>query len=86
MTMANVCISFMSTATDAICCIIAKKDSLFGSQKIFSFCSVFTGFGGILGGLIGGYFTQSNIPNYLFLIYSILGLVVAYMGLLIDET
>ena len=84
-TIANTCYSWMSTVTDAMTCQMSKKDKDFGSQKLFSICQAAYGTGGIIGGIIGGGFTQYNHPKYIFLIYSLLGLLVASMGILLDE-
>jgi uncharacterized membrane protein YfcA len=38
------------------------------------------GLGGVIGGIIGGLTTQYSHPKYLFIAYSLMGLLVSFQG------
>lgn len=43
------------------------------------------GFGGMFGSVVGAYVTQYLHPKYTFLIYSLYGLVIAYLGINLSQ-
>jgi len=77
--------AFVNVVADAIMCIQARKDPEHGSQDLIAFSWLATGLGGILGSFASGILTQYYHPKYSFLLYSFMGLVVAFNGLYLDE-
>lgn len=77
--------AFVNVVADAIMCIQARKDPEHGSQDLIALSWIATGFGGILGCGVGGVMTQYFHPKYSFLLYSFMGLIVAFNGLYLTK-
>ena len=77
LTVANFSEAVVNVVTDAVLCIEARKDAENGSKNLFSVAWVATALGGIIGGVLGGYFTEYSHPKYIFLMYSIMGLLIS---------
>lgn len=77
----SMCIAFINVVVDAIVCVQARRDPEHGSQDLMSLAWIANGIGGVAGCLLGGYMTQYCHPKYSFLIFSIMGLVLALCGL-----
>jgi hypothetical protein len=52
-----------------------------GSEKLQAFSWIVRGFGGITGAIVSAVMTEYFHPKWCILIYSIIGLVIAYSGL-----
>lgn len=81
----SMCIAFSNVVVDAIVCIQARRDPESGSQDLMSLAWIAQGFGGVAGCLLGGYVTQYWHPKYSFLIFSIMGLILAICGLTLGK-
>ena len=81
----SMCIAFINVVVDAIVCVQARKDPLHGSQELMSLAWMAQGFGGVIGCLLGGYMTQYCHPKYSFLIFSVMGLVLAVSGCFLSK-
>lgn len=81
LSVSSMCIAFINVVVDAIVCVQARKDPVHGSQDLMSLAWIANGLGGVAGCLLGGYMTQYCHPKYSFLIFSIMGLILALCGL-----
>lgn len=81
----SMCIAFINVVVDAIVCVQARKDPVHGSQDLMSLAWMTQGVGGVAGCLLGGYMTQYCHPKYTFLIFSVMGLVLAVSGLFLSK-
>ena len=81
----SMCIAFINVVVDAIVCVQARKDPEHGSQDLMSLAWMTQGIGGVIGCLLGGYMTQYCHPKYSFLIFSVMGLVLAISGLFLSK-
>jgi len=73
--------AFVNVVSDAIMCIQARKDPVHGSQDLIAFSWLCTGVGGMIGSFASGILTQYYHPKYSFLLYSFMGLIIAFNGM-----
>lgn len=85
LSISSMCIAFINVVVDAIVCVQARKDPVHGSQDLMSLAWIANGLGGVAGCLLGGYMTQYCHPKYSFLIFSIMGLMLALCGLSLSD-
>lgn len=85
LTLANLSEAVVNVVTDALLCIESRKDKENGSKNLFSVAWIARALGGIAGGLIGGYYTEYSHPKYIFLLYSLMGILISFHGSKIPE-
>lgn len=77
--------AFLDVIVDALMVVHSKVDLEDGSEQLQSLSWSAMGVGGMFSSLVGAYVTQYHHPKYTFLIYSVYGLVVMYLGLFIND-
>jgi MFS family permease len=77
--------AFVCTVVEAIMVQEARKDPVNGSQNLVSFFQFSAGCGGFIGSILGGYITQYAHPKIGFLIYSFMGLAIAFTSMFLNE-
>lgn len=80
LTLAALSEAFVNVVADAIMCTQARKDPEHGSQDLIAFSWMAAGIGAMIGCFISGIMTQYFHPKYSFLMYSVMGLIVAANG------
>ena len=73
--------AFMDVIVDSMMVIQSRHDKENGSEKLQSFSWIVRGFGGISGSLIAAFMTEYFHPKWCILVYSLLGILIAYSGL-----
>lgn len=77
--------AYLDVIVDAMMVTYSRIDEEDGSEQLQSLSWISLGAGGIFGSLFGGFMTQSMHPKWGFLLYSLYGLVVMGLGLMLKE-
>jgi len=70
----------MDVIADSMMVIQARKDPVYGSERLQSYCWTIRAFGGITGALIAAFITEYMHPRWCAFLYSLLGVLVIYTG------
>jgi len=77
--------AFMDVIVDSMMVIQSRKDLVNGSEKLQSYSWIVKGFGGIVGSVLAAFLTQNCHPRWCFLVYSCLGVLVAFSGIKLNK-
>lgn len=76
--------AYLDVLVDAMMVVEAREDEDEGSEQLQSLSWIALGLGGVFGSLVGGMLMERD-PNLIFGMYSLYGLIVAVLGLNINE-
>ena len=77
----NLASAFMDVVVDGLMVMQARRDQTNGSQNLQTYSWQLLGFGGIIGGLLGGVITQYYDSHLVFYIFGFLGFLIMLSGL-----
>ncbi len=67
--------AFISVVTEAIMVTESREDLNFGAQDFLALNFFSRGVGGVVGSIFGGSLTENYDPSYVFLWYSLIGII-----------
>ena len=77
----NLASAFMDVVVDGLMVMQSRRDQTNGSQNLQTYSWQLLGFGGIIGGLLGGVITQYYDSHLVFYIFGSLGFLIMLSGL-----
>ena len=79
----NVSIAFSDVIVDSLMVVQARRYPKEGSEELNAFCWTCSSVGGLLGSISAAVITQHYHPSYCFYFSSLMGLIIAYVSIII---